>query len=98
VIAASLQAGVGLALFGIWWETALAERVPPHLLSRVSAYDWMVSLSLVPLGYLAAGPVGEALGTQLVLAAGSALAAVALGCGLLVRSTRELRRLERAPA
>ena len=26
-------AGVGIALFGIWWETALAERVPPHLLS-----------------------------------------------------------------
>ena len=34
-------AGFGLALFGVWWDTALAERVPPHLLSRVSAYDWM---------------------------------------------------------
>ena len=53
---------MGIALFGIWWETALAERVPPHLLSRVSAYDWMVSLSLLPLGYLLAGPLGEALG------------------------------------
>ena len=26
----------------IWWETALAERMPPHVLSRVTAYDWMV--------------------------------------------------------
>mgnify|MGYP006177941235 CR=1 FL=1 len=24
-------AGTGLALFSIWWETALAERVPPHV-------------------------------------------------------------------
>ena len=40
----SCSAGFGLALFGVWWDTALAERVPPHLLSRVSAYDWLVSL------------------------------------------------------
>jgi MFS family permease len=98
VLPTTVLAGVGLALFGIWWETALAERVPPHLLSRVSAYDWMVSLSLVPLGYLAAGPVGEALGTQPVLAAGAALAMAALASGLLVRSTWELRRLEHVPA
>ena len=88
--------GFGIALFGIWWETALAERVPPHLLSRVSAYDWMVSLSLLPLGYLLSGPLGEALGARNVLVAGTALAAVALAAGLVVRETRTLRRLERA--
>jgi MFS family permease len=98
VVLAAAVAGLGLALFGIWWDTALAERVEPHLLSRVSAYDWMMSLSLLPLGYLLAGPLGEALGSQLVLAAGAALATVALGCGLLVRETRDLRRLERVPA
>ena len=62
VVPAFVLSGFGIALFGIWWETALAERVPPHLLSRVSAYDWMVSLSLLPVGYLLAGPLGEALG------------------------------------
>jgi MFS family permease len=90
-----LIAGVGLALFGIWWETALAERVPPHLLSRVSAYDWMGSLALAPLGYLLAGPLGEALGAPEVLGVGSAIAAVVLAAGLLVRETWTLRRLER---
>jgi Major Facilitator Superfamily len=29
--------GTGIALFDIWWHTALAERVPPHMLSRVTA-------------------------------------------------------------
>jgi hypothetical protein len=90
-----LIAGVGLALFGIWWETALAERVPPHLLSRVSAYDWMGSLALAPFGYLLAGPLGEALGAPEVLGVGSAIAAVVLAAGLLVRETWTLRRLER---
>jgi MFS family permease len=96
VVPAFVLSGFGIALFGIWWETALAERVPPHLLSRVSAYDWMVSLSLLPIGYLLAGPLGEALGAQAVLAAGTALATVALAAALLVPETRALRRLERA--
>jgi predicted MFS family arabinose efflux permease len=87
-------AGVGLSLFGIWWDTALAERVPPHTLSRVSAYDWMGSLALLPLGYLLAGPLGEALGSSLVLGVGSACATLVLAAGLAVRETWTLRRLE----
>jgi MFS family permease len=87
-------AGVGIALFGIWWETALAERVPPHTLSRVTAYDWMGSLALLPIGYIVAGPLGEALGENLVLAAGSALATLALVAGLIVRETWTMRRLD----
>jgi MFS family permease len=88
--------GVGVALFGIWWETALAERVPPHVLSRVTAYDWMGSLALLPLGYVLAGPLGEALGATEVLIGGSAIALAALGGALLVRDVRGLTRLERA--
>jgi hypothetical protein len=87
-------AGVGLALFGIWWETALAERVPPHTLSRVSAYDWMGSLALLPIGYLLAGPLGEALGSTVVLGVGSALATLVIAGGMAVRETWGLRRLE----
>jgi predicted MFS family arabinose efflux permease len=87
-------AGVGLSLFGIWWDTALAERVPPHTLSRVSAYDWMGSLALLPLGYVLAGPLGEELGSSLVLGVGSAFATFVLAAGLAVRETWTLRRLE----
>jgi hypothetical protein len=89
-------AGVGIALFGIWWETALAERVPPQALSRVSAYDWMGSLALLPLGYLVAGPLGEALGESLVLVAGSACATLAIAAGMVVRETWTMRRLDAA--
>jgi hypothetical protein len=87
--------GIGIALFGIWWETALAERVPPHMLSRVTAYDWMGSLALLPLGYVLAGPLGEALGAQPVLIGGSVITLVALAGTLFVRDVRALTRLER---
>jgi predicted MFS family arabinose efflux permease len=93
LVPVAFVAGVGLMLFGIWWETALAERVPPHMLSRVSAYDWMGSLALLPIGYVLAGPLGEALGASDVLAVGGAISLAALLCALLVRDVRELERL-----
>ena len=83
-------AGTGIALFDIWWHTALAERVPPHMLSLVTSYDWMGSLALLPIGYVVAGPLGEALGATEVLAAGSGLALTALA---LTFTSREVRRL-----
>jgi MFS family permease len=84
--------GAGIALFGVWWDTALAERVPPHTLSRVSAYDWMGSLALLPVGYLLAGPLGEALGESAVLVAGNLLALLVLVAGMLVRETWNMQR------
>ena len=85
--------GTGIALFDIWWHTALAERVPPHMLSRVTAYDWMGSLALLPIGYVLAGPLGEAFGAVEVLTVGSAIALGALAGALLVRDVRDLPRL-----
>ena len=60
----------------------------------MSSYDWMVSLALLPLGYVLAGPLASALGSVEILLGGSALAGVALALGLLPRETRMLRRLE----
>jgi MFS family permease len=95
VIPVTVVAGSGIALFDVWWQTALAERIPPELLSRVTSYDWMVSLALVPLGYALAGPLAGALGAVEVLLGGSILACIALALGLLPRETRMLERLRR---
>jgi hypothetical protein len=94
--AVTFVGGTGVGLFGVWWETALAERIPPHLLSRVSAYDWMGSLALLPLGYVLSGIIGEAVGASQTLLIGGAISAVALGMGLLPRETRTLPRFAMA--
>jgi MFS family permease len=94
VIPATIVAGAGIALFDVWWLTALAERIPPDALSRVTSYDWMVSGGLLPVGYLLAGPLGGALGAVNVLIGGSVLALIALALGLLPRETRLLERLD----
>ncbi len=85
-----LAVGFGFSLFGVWWETALVRHVPPHALSRVSSYDWMGSLALLPLGFALAGPLAATFGARIVLGVGAAVALVTLALALLPRSTREL--------
>jgi MFS family permease len=93
VVPATVVSGSGIALFDVWWLTALSERIPPQSLSRVSSYDWMVSLALLPLGFVLAGPLAEALGTVNVLLWGSVIATVVFAMGILPRETRMLERL-----
>jgi MFS family permease len=97
VIPAWILGGAGFALFDVWWVTALAERIPPHALSRVSSYDWMASLGLLPLGYAVMGPLATHFGAVDVLLAGSSLAFVAFVLGLVPRQTRMLERLRTSP-
>lgn len=91
MIAWALLAGLSSAFLDIVWETALAHNIPPHALSRVSSYDWMGSMALLPLGYALAGPLAGALGTRAVLGVGGAVGVIAVALSLLPRSTRELQ-------
>lgn len=91
---ATVLAGLGIGVFGVWWETALAQRIPAHLLSRVSAWDWLGSLALLPLGYLLAGPLATALGGVQVLVAGGVIGTATLLLALTPTSTRQLTRFE----
>ena len=75
--------GFGFAMFDVSWDTALQERIPPHALSRVSSFDWMGSLALLPLGYLLAGPAAEAFGAVEVLIVGGLAAFVVQVVALL---------------
>jgi MFS family permease len=90
VIASSFATGFGFSLLMIWWETALARHIPAGALSRVSAYDWMGSLALLPVGYALAGPLASTFGARTVLGAGSVLGIALLALALVPRSTREL--------
>jgi MFS family permease len=94
--AAMAAAGVGIGLFGVWWETAIAQRIPAHLLSRVSAWDWLGSIAPLSVGYLFVGSVAGELGAVPVLFVGGLLGVAACSLALLPRSTRTLTRVEAA--
>ena len=94
IVVAILEAitGVGVVVCFTVWETALQERIPEAAQSRVSSFDYLGSLTLMPLGYLLVGPAADLLGDK-----GAALAAtlITLAVALTVAAGREVRGLRR---
>jgi len=92
VVPLAVATGMGFALFDVFWDTTMAEQIPPDRLSRASAWEWVGSLALLPVGFIAAGPVAGATSTETVLLGGAIFTAAVLSLGLLPRATRTLRR------
>jgi MFS family permease len=86
--------GAGMGLFMAVWQTTLQQHVPEEALSRVSAWDWMGSFLLLPLGLIAAGPVADLIGISTTLWISVAWAVFSTLVVLLVPSVRNLRRLD----
>ncbi|WP_246113768.1 MFS transporter [Streptomyces montanus] len=84
--------GVALEVFGVSWMTALHQEIPEDKLSRVSAYDWFGSVSMVPLATALAGPAEEAFGRTESLWGCAALVVVVTAAVLCVPDVRNLTR------
>jgi MFS family permease len=87
-------AGIGFDVFGMGWNLAMQEHVPPEMLSRAYSYDALGSFVAMPIGQLLWGPLALWLGAGEVLV-GSGIA-YAVICALVLCS-RSVRGLQRAP-
>jgi MFS family permease len=94
ILLAALVAGVGMELFGVYWDTALQQHIPERALSRVSSYDALGSFIFIPLGQLAAGPIAEAIGVDQALYLAAAVVTVAVLAMVATPDIRNLRRVE----
>lgn len=73
------------------WETVVQQEIPTERLARVSAYDWLVSLSAMPLGY-GLGPVlGREFGYAWPLTAAAVLVLTSASIPLALSDVRDLR-------
>jgi MFS family permease len=72
----------GTLMYGnVLWNPIMQQLVPPDLLGRASSVDWLVSLSLSPLGVLVSGALAGVIGTRLTMLIGGCVS-FAL-CGIL---------------
>ena len=94
----ALVAGVASDVFGVNWNVALQEQVPPGMLSRVSAYDGLGSYALTPVGTVLAGPVAAAIGITATLAGGGLAIFASVLAVLCVADVRRLARRPLSPA
>jgi MFS family permease len=97
IAALELLAGVCVALFFTLWDLSIQEQIPAGSVSRVSAYDFSVSVGLMPLGMAVCGPIADAIGLHATLRWMSAVGIVAALVWLAQPSVRALRRPEVAP-
>jgi hypothetical protein len=92
--------GLAMACLGFLnpvWETAVQQEIPAAVLARVSAYDWLVSLGAMPLGY-ALGPIlAREWGYTWPLAGAAILVVITLAVPVSLPDVRNLR-LRHAPA
>jgi hypothetical protein len=82
---------LGIAYGNAVWETVLQREIAPERLSRVSAFDWLVSRIFMPLGQALAGPVAAGVGTEVTLAGAAVLIALSCAAGIAVPSVRGMR-------
>jgi MFS family permease len=92
IMLAAAGAFGAISLANVLWETTVQEQVPREAISRVIAYDWLVSLVCMPLGYVLAGPVSAAIGIGATFAGCAALVVGANLAILLVPGVRSVRR------
>jgi MFS family permease len=91
VAAAAFVGGLGFTVAAITWESTLQAAVPEESLSRVVAYDDLLSYLAIPLSQLAVGPLAAMYGAKEVsVACGIAYLIVSL-VPLLSREVRNLR-------
>jgi Transmembrane secretion effector len=88
---ASFVAGISLAVFSVQWTTTLQREIPARVLSRVSAYDWFVSLVFLPVGMTLAGPVASRIGITTTLVGSGLLMLVLTLTTLMVPAVVKLR-------
>ncbi|QIK11034.1 MFS transporter [Streptomyces sp. ID38640] len=91
--------GIAIEVFAVTWMTALHQEIPEEKFSRVSSYDWLGSLAMVPLATALAGPVQNLIGRTAALWGCSAVIVLLTAAVLCVPDIRRLtRRPKREPA
>ncbi|WUD76773.1 MFS transporter [Streptomyces sp. NBC_00510] len=91
---AMLVAGLSIEVFGVAWMMALHQEIPEDKLSRVAAYDWFGSVSMMPIGTALAGPAADAFGLNGALWGCAGLTVLLTGAVLTLPEVRRLRRVD----
>lgn len=87
----ALGAGISIDVFTVLWDTALQQHVPLDVLSRVSAYDWLGSMLLGPIGLLLAGGAVGLLGLSQTIWWCAGIISGSIALGFLSPEVRNLR-------
>ena len=98
VCLSSFGLGITMEIMMVQWTVALARRIPPERLARVSSYDALGSVMAMPVGALVAGPIASVIGVSVTQYGAAALILVATALALIPRDVRAMRSGYASPA
>ncbi|HET7454120.1 MAG TPA: MFS transporter [Solirubrobacterales bacterium] len=97
IAAGALVGGVTVSIAEILYETTQAQQIPPDALARVTAYDWLGSLALEPVGLALVGPVAAGIGISTTLWLSAVALTLLQAAVLAVPSVRRLEAVVAEP-
>jgi MFS family permease len=97
VLIAAAEAAFGFTMIvgNSVWFTAMQVLIPDKVRARVGAYDWFVSLIIMPLGFVVMGPLSSSIGFTPTLVAAAAIGSIPC---VLVALVPRVRGVHRTPA
>ncbi|MFK4066966.1 MFS transporter [Streptomyces sp. NPDC029674] len=90
IAVAAVISNIGLSMFNVFSLTAMQQNVPIGSMSRVSSYEWLGSIGLLPVGQALVGPAGGLTSTTTVLVVGAVWMFLTPALLFVVRDARNL--------
>lgn len=94
-LVAAAGSGLGLAMADTFWISSMQLHVPRALLSRMSSYDWLGSLTFAPVGLVFVGWLAVELSYRWIAIGAMSTLVVSR---VLLLTVREVRNQKRPPA
>jgi Transmembrane secretion effector len=93
IAAADAMFGFTLVVSNSVWNSTIQALIPDKVRARVDSYDWLVSLVIMPVGYVVAGPLSSSAGFTSTLVAAAAIGAIPCALVILVPGVRGVHRI-----
>lgn len=90
LVPAAALGGAALSVFGALWNTTL-QSVPDAQRSRLSSYDWLGSMGLLPVGYAVAALAATTIGAEAGLLGGAVVLLLTITSWMTVKSIRQMQ-------
>ncbi len=82
IAAANAWFGFELIISNTLWYTTMQSLIPDKVRARVDSYDWLISMVIMPIGFVVAGPIASSIGYTATLVAAGLISAIP--CSLVV--------------
>lgn len=91
-IAATLG-GVGFIYINTTWDSTMQALIPDQVRSRVSSYEWLISMVVMPVGMAIVGPLTAATSTATTLVGAALVMGIPSVLTVFIPGVRSVRRL-----